>query len=407
VLRGARTGAARHRLREGLLVVQVSLSVLLLIGAGLFVRSFAALSATELGFDEENVVTLAVDLPRQRYDTPQQTAFYDRLLERMRAMPGVLAATGTSLPPGGGNEMSFSFAIENRPAQSATGREDPEILHAIGTDYFTTLGQRVLHGRAFDERDRADSPPVAIVNATLARKHWPTENPVGQRISFRPGDTPWLEIVGVVDDVRFVSPDTEPVPAVYMPYAQRTWPWLTWMTLLARVPADTDPAVVQSSLRNVLLELDRGLPPQSISTVEQAFGENLARRSFALTLVGGFGAIALLLSVIGVYGLLAYTVAQRTREIGVRVAIGARPTGIVRGVLVHSLTLALLGAVFGVLAAIVASRTVESLLYGVSRLDAATYAATVLLVVCVALAAAALPAWRAAHVSPLQALRSD
>jgi hypothetical protein len=269
------------------------------------------------------------------------------------------------------------------------------------------MDQRLIRGRVFDERDRADAVPVAIVNETLARKHWPDGSPIGARIAFRPDESPWLEIVGVVADVRLASPDLEPVPAIYIPYAQKTWSWLTWQTVLVRVPSGTDPSAVQSSLRATLLDLDAALPPSTLGTVEDSFRENLARRRFSLTLVGGFGAIALLLSVIGVYGLLAYGVTQQTREIGVRLAMGARSTSIVRGVLRRSLMLAALGATGGLLIAASASSLVESLLYHVSPTDVTTYATTVVIVLIVALAAAALPAWRAAHVSPMQALRTD
>jgi predicted permease len=408
VLRGGRAASARSRAREALLIAQVALSVVLLVGAGLFVRSFAALQRTELGFDAADLVLLEIDLPRPRYpNTAQHVTFYERVIDRVRSLPGVVSAAGTNEPPGGRYEMTFSFGIEGRPAQNASGREDPEQLRTITPGYFDVLGQRVVHGRVFDERDRADGVPVAIVNEALARKHWPDRHPIGERIAFQPGESPWLEIVGVVGDVRLASPDRTPVPAIYIPHAQKTWTWLSWLTVLARVPAGTDAAAVKADLRSALLELDADLPPQSLGTATEAFRENLARRSFARTLVTGFGAVALLLSVVGLYGLLAYMVAQQQREIGVRLAIGAHAGTIVRSVLARSLALTSIGAAGGLVIAAGATRAVETLLYGVSRLDPATYGITVMVVVAVALATAVLPAWKAAHVSPLQAIRSD
>src|SRR5688572_23716295 len=408
VLRGGRAGGVRSRAREALLVAQVALSVVLLVGAGLFVRSFAALQATELGFEPADVVTMEVDLPRQRYPgNTRHTAFYERLVERVRAVPGVVRVTGTSEPPGGQYEMTFSFGIEGRPAQSASGREDPEQLRAVTPDYFDVLGQRVIHGRAFAASDRADGVPVVLINESLARKHWPGRSPLGARIAFQPGETPWLEIVGIVADVRLTSPDVAPVPALYIPHAQKQWPWLSWFTILVRTTPGADATAMKTSLRAALLELDPGLPPQALGTVREAFRDNLARRSFALALVSGFGALALLLSVVGLYGLLAYMVAQQKRDIGVRLAIGAHTATIVRSVVARSLSLTLVGAAGGLAIAAMATRALETLLYGVSRLDAVTYVVTAVIVIAVALATTVSPAWKAARVSPLQALRSD
>jgi putative ABC transport system permease protein len=210
-----------------------------------------------------------------------------------------------------------------------------------------------------------------------------------------------------VTDVRLASPDVAPVPAIYIPHAQKPWPWLSWLTVLARVAPGTDEAALKTALRAALLELDPALPPQALGTVAASFRENLARRSFALALVSGFGALALLLSVVGLYGLLACMVAQQKRDIGVRLAIGAHAVTIVRSVVARSLAVTVAGVVLGLLIATSATRVLETLLYGVSRLDAATYAGTTLIVIAVALATAAGPAWQAVRVSPLQALRSD
>jgi len=406
---GRDAGQAGHaRLRGGLLVAQVSLSVVLLVGAGLFVRSFRALQATDLGFEPENLVVMDVDLPRARYaGIPEHGAFYRRLVDAVGALPGVEGATTTSHPPAASAGMTFSFAIEGRVNTSPNGREDDETLHAVAPGYFEVLRQGVQEGRTFGAQDDADGVPVAIINASLARKHWPQGGAVGSRIAFRVGETPWREIVGVVDDVRLASPDIEPEPALYVPFAQKTWPWLTWSSVVARVAPGTDPAGVTGGLRNALQELDANLPPQSIGTVEAAFRQNTAGRTFAMNLVGGFGLLALLLSVIGLYGLITYSVERQRREIGVRIALGAPARTVIGRVLARSLWLASAGAVLGLLAAVALARVVASLLYGVSPVDVTTYALTAGLVVAVALVTAAWPAMRAARTDPLQALRAE
>jgi len=402
----SQTGHAR--LRGALLVTQVALSVVLLVGAGLFVRSFRAIQATELGFDPEGLVLMDVNLPQLRYpETGEQTAFYEGLLERVRGLPGVMGASATSQPPGSGSNTTFSFAIEGRVASNPTGREDDETMHAVTPGYFELLGQRVVRGRAFDARDRADGTPVVIINESLARKHWPDGDAVGHRMAFRVGDTPWREIVGVVADARLASPDVPSEEGIFIPFAQKTWPWLTWSTVVTRAAPGVDPSAVTSGLRSALLELDPDLPPQALGTVESAFRDNTARRTFTMTLVGGFGTLALLLSVVGLYGLITYSVARQRREIGVRLALGASSRAVVGRVLGRSLVLTLLGAAAGLVLAAGVSRMVESLLYEVSPVDGATYATTAGLVMIVALATTALPALRAARTDPVWALHSE
>lgn len=409
-LRSARgSGPAGHeRLRAGLLVSQVALSVLLLVGAGLFVRSFGALQETELGFEPERLALMDVDLPSLRFpQIPQQVAFYDRLQEEIEAIPGVASATGTSQSPGMGSMMTFSFAIEGRTPSNPSGREDDETLHVVWPDYFQTVGLEMVAGRPFDEGDRAESTPVVILNESLARQHFPEGDAVGQRLAFRVDETPWREIVGVVADARMASPDVEPEPAIFIPFAQKTWPWLTWSTVVTRTELGVGAATVLPALRSTLLRLDPELPPQSLNTVEDAFRENTAARSFAMTLVSGFGLLALLLSVVGLYGLISYSVARRRREIGVRIALGAVASDVAGEVVRRSLALTLAGAVIGVVAAAGLSRIIEGLLYGVSPVDVPTYGLTVGFVLLVAFSTAALPALRAARTDPLQALGAE
>jgi len=408
-MRSGRTGSRAHsRLRSGLMVAQVGLSVLLLIGAGLFVRSFQELQRTDVGYDPEGLVVMDVDLPFSGYpEVTDQVLFYRELLERVEALPGVAMASASSRPPGNQQTMTFSFGIQGRPADSPSGREDDEPLEAVMPGYFETIGQRAVSGRLFDGRDAADGAPVVILNETLARKHWPNGGAVGEFISFRPGELPWREIVGVVEDARIGSPDEEPAPNIYVPNVQREWNWLTWNGVVARAESGVEPVTLADGLRRALLEMAPNLPPQNIQTVEAAFSANTARRTFAMALVVGFGLLALTLSVVGLYGLISYSVARSRREIGVRMALGAEAGNVVSGVLRRALGLAGVGALVGLVAAVFLSRLVESLLYGVSPLDGTAYAVTVVGVVVVALLTSAVPAMRAARTDPMEVLGAE
>jgi len=409
-LRSGRDGSVsgHARLRSILLTAQVALSVVLLVSAGLFVRSFQALQGTELGFNPDGLVLMDVDLPLERHpEIPEQVTFFDQLLDRVAGIPGVVGVAGTTQPPGTGAHMTFSFAIEGRVPSNPNGREDDEVLHAVTPEYFHLLGRRIVQGRAFDVNDRADATPVVIINESLARKHWPQGDALGHRIAFRVGETPWREIVGVVEDARLESPDQAPVPGIYIPFAQKRWDWITWTTVMARTAPGTNPLALSEELRRTLLELDPQLPPQSITTVDAAFRENTAPRTFAMTLVGGFGTLALILSVVGLYGLITYTVTRQRREIGVRIALGAGRGDVVGGVLKHTLGLTLAGAGIGVVGAVVAGRFIRGLLFGVSAVDATTYVVTVVLVMGVALVTALLPAVRAARTDPVEALAEE
>jgi putative ABC transport system permease protein len=390
-------------------VGQVGLSVVLLVGAGLFVRSFRALHETELGFDPEGLVLMDAALPLASYpESPEQVDFYERLLARVEALPGVAAAAGSSQAPGSSSSMTFSFAIEGRAATNPSGREDDEPLHAVTPGYFELLGQSLVSGRSFGDADRADGVPVVILNETLARKHFPAGDAVGQRISFRPGETPWREIIGVVADARLESPDVAPRAGIFIPFAQKSWPWLSSLTVVARAePAYGAATRLADGLRDALLELDADVPPLSIRTVEGAFRSNTARRSFAMTLVGGFGLLALLLSVVGLYALLSYSVARERKEIGVRIALGAHAGEVAARVLGRAIGLTAAGAVAGLAAAAALSRVVEGLLFGVSAVDAVTYASVASLMLLVALVTTALPALRAARTDPMEAIRTD
>jgi putative ABC transport system permease protein len=396
------------RVRGLLLVGQVALSVILLVGAGLFVRSFRVLQTIDLGFEPEGLVVMEVDLPQARFrNTPQQVDFYDRLLDRAGSLPGVARVAGTSQPPGSTQSMTFSFAIEGRVAANPSGREDDEILQAVTPGYFEVLGLEMATGRPFDQRDGPDGAPVVILNQSLADKHFPDGDAVGNRISFRDGDAAWMEIIGVAEDARIRSPDTTTRPVIFIPYAQKTWPWLTWMAVVARGEPGMDPVALSRPLSGALRDVDPNIPPDGVQTVAEAFRERTARRAFAMTLVAGFGLLALILSVVGLYGLISYSVAREQREIGVRIALGAHRGDVVGRVLRRSLGLTAVGALVGLVGAAAVSRLVESLLYGVSAVDGVTYASSAALMLAAALVTTAVPALRAAHTDPVEAIRSE
>jgi putative ABC transport system permease protein len=352
---------------------------------------------------------MEVVLPLPAYpEIPEQVAFFDALQERVAALPGVVAVSGSTQPPGTESMMTFSFGIEGRVARTASGREDDETMHAILPGYFETTGQRMVSGRPFTAADRTDAPPVVILNETLARKHFPEGDAVGQRISFRPGELPWMEIIGVVADARLESPDVDPREAVFIPFQQKAWAWLTNVTIVVRPDVSrSEPMSLAAGLREALASIDPDTPPLRIRTVEEAFRANTAWRSFATTLVSGFGILAIALTLVGLYGLITYSVARERREIGVRIALGARSRGILGRVLVRSLALSTAGALVGLVIAMAGSRAIAGMLYGVSPTDPATYALTVVFVLLVTVLTAAAPALRAARTDPLQAIRTD
>jgi putative ABC transport system permease protein len=401
-----RTSGVQHaRLRSSLLIGEVALSLVLLVGAGLLVRSSQRLARVNYGYRPDGLLSVSVDLPRARYDSAGQVAFYEQLVERVRATRGVTGVAGTTSPPASGDETTFSFAIEGRPSTNRSGREDPQPLRVVTPDYFRTMGIPLTGGRAFDGRDRVGAPPVAIIDQSLARKHWPNESPVGKRISLVGQQGPWIEIVGVVGDTRMASADQTPGPSFYMPHAQKTWRWMSWLTLIVRAAPETDLRSLGSVVRAAAWEIDPQLPIDRIATVEDLYRESTARRRFAMTLLATFAAVAVLLGMVGMYGVLSYSVAQRSREIGIRMALGAPARHVMDGVLRHALAMTTAGIILGGIAAVAASRVLRTLLYEISPTDAPTFVAVAVLLAVVAAGAAWIPARRATRVDPLRVIR--
>ena len=404
---GGRAGkAGMRRGARGLLVVaEVALAVVLLIGAGLLIRSFLHLQQVNPGFQPANVLALQFSLPTLKYaERPQRDAFTRQMLEQVRALPGVKSAAAITVLPMSGQDQSGSFSIEGRPLPQ--GQTMPHGARWVAsTDYFQTMSVPLVKGRYFTERDTADAPGVAIIDESLARKYWPGEDPVGKRIDFE-GDSQnprWREIVGVVGHVKHKGLEGESRVQYYVPYPQL--PALS-MFLVVRSAAG-EPTSLAGSVRGALRSLDQDLPVYKVTAMEQLVADSLAQRRFAMFLLGIFAVLALVLAVVGLYGVMSYMVAQRTHEIGLRMALGAQGGDILKMVVGRGMVLVLLGVAIGLAGSFLLTRVMASLLFGVSATDPVTFVGISLLLAAVALVANYLPARRAMRVDPMVALRHE
>ncbi|HWS87835.1 MAG TPA: ABC transporter permease [Pyrinomonadaceae bacterium] len=403
---GRGLSGSRSRLRSGLVVAEVALSLLLLAGAGLLVKSFTRLQAVDPGFDPEGVITMRVSLPGARYREPARKAeFYAALTERLKAVPGVEAAGATiSLPLGGSNySVGRGFIREGRPE---TPEEAQNASYAVVTpDYFRALRVPVRAGRAFDERDNMESTKVVVINEAFARKAFPGEDPLGKRIHIWRDEKFLREVVGVVGDVKPDSLDAkEAALQMYVPHRQDAgWGGLS-LVVRAR---GAEPESLVGRVREEVRALDSQLPVYDVKTLRQVVANSTAYRRVAMFLMAGFACSALLLAGVGLYGVVSYSVAQRTREIGVRLALGAQGRDILGLVVRQGMLLTLLGLGAGLACALALTRLIAGLLYGVSAADPLVYVAVSLLLAAVALLACIIPARRAAKVDPMVALRYE
>jgi putative ABC transport system permease protein len=396
-------GFHRRRLRSALAVAEIAISLVLLVGAGLMVKSFLRLITTDPGFNPERVLTMELLLQRARYGEEALRAdFFRRLLQRVEALPGVETAGVVSHLPLGGSNASAGFLIEGRPepppGQGLDGR-----YRVCSPRYFEALGIRLLRGRSFTEQDREGAMPVVIVNETLARRHWPNEDAVGNRIRFSgdPARNPWMTIVGVIRDVKHTL-DSEVKPEYYLPHAQDAW---GSMSLVVR--AKSEPTALAPAIRNEVLAMDKDQPVFMIRTMEQVRVQSVLVQRFAAVALGIFATMALILAMIGIYGVMSYAVAQRTHELGVRLVLGARPGDVLRLVLGQGLKLTLAGVVIGLIAAFALTRLISRLLFDVSATDPLTFIAITALLTIVALLSCWIPARRATRVDPMVALRYE
>jgi putative ABC transport system permease protein len=403
--RGSSSGS-HHRLRNALVVIEVALALLLLTGAGLLLESFAHLSRVNPGVQPERLFTATIVLPDAAYPTPEKiVVFEDQLLTKVRALPGVRSASSVFPLPLSGANMTTSFDLEEHPKPE--GRRDASPTHIVGSDYFQAMGVSLIRGRLFDASDRLDSKPVIIINERFAQKFFPDENPIGKRL--RPGmsltdaDGPMREVVGVVTNVKHQSLRAEFTPDMYLPVAQMP---MDVLSLVVRTDTSR-PATLTGSIRDVLRQVDPGLPLTRVKMFEEYISDSLARPRFNAFLLSLFAGVALLLTAIGIYGVMAYSVAQRQHEIGIRMALGAQKRDVLRLVVGGGMRLTALGVLIGIAAALALTRLLGNLLYGVPAFDGLTFGAVALLLVAIALAACWLPARRATAVSPLVALRTE
>ena len=401
--RTASAGVSRHRLRRGLVVAEIALALVLLVGAGLLVRSFARLISVDPGFTPENTLALQVHVYEQYPQPEQQAAFFEETLFRLSALPGVQAAGGTTAPPfEDGIEVESDFTIEGQPPP-APGQE-PTAQHTIVTsDFFRAIGVTLSRGRVFEKSDHANAPPVVIVNETFARRYFPGEDAVGKRILVKRLTRPVVrEIIGVVGDVRHTGLDSPTTPELYMHMLQAPFGSMTFV-----VRTDSDPLALLPAVKREVWAVNRNLPFYSVATMDQLVADTLKERRLSLALLGTFAMLALAVAAVGLYGLVSFSTSQRTHEIGVRMALGAQRRDIVKLILGEGLLLTIVGVVLGAAGAFVLTSFMRGLLFGVTSTDPATYAAVAILLTCVALLACYLPARRATKVDPLIALRVE
>ena len=399
---GGRTSAGRGtgRARDLLVVGEIAVSLALLTGAGLMIRSFHALSRVDTGIDTHNLLTFELYLTGERAQYQRlQVAFYDEALRRISALPGIAGAGAAATLPIGGDDFAAGFTVEGRPTP-APGQEPRAGYQVVTPGYFPAMRIPVLSGRNFDSRDTREGVGVAMINETFARQQWPGEDPVGRRIRVgRSGDA-WMTIVGVVRDIRHMGPATPPRPEFYQPHSQNSFSFMAFVVRTAGPPSTVIPSV-----RSAIMSLDAAQPLSDVSTMDEHVATALARPRVLSVLVGAFGGLALVLALVGVYGVMAYSVAQRTREIAIRAALGASPLGVTRMVLLRALQLAAAGIAAGLVLTLVASRVLAGLLFQIAPTDPATYAIVMILLTVVCVLAAALPARRAARIDGATVLR--
>jgi putative ABC transport system permease protein len=399
--RGNAIGFRRNRLRSALVVGEVALALVLLSGAGLLMRSFYHLESMDPGFDPHGVLTFHTNLPTAKYKTDEsQAAFYSRALERIRAIPGVSAAGAAQIFPLAGDDYILSFTQIGKPPVQQ-GNEPSAGYYAATPGYFSALHIPLKAGRDFSEHDDAAGTPVAIISESMAQQFYRNENPLGQQIQMGNGSKP-AEIVGIVGDVRDQELESKGRPAVYEPAAQ-----VPFNAMYFGVRSEGDPAGLISGVRAVMRELDSELPLDAVGTVDALVSTSLSQRRFAMLLMAVFAGLALVLAMVGIYGVISYSVTQATQEIGIRMALGAGRAHVLRIVFGYASILVAAGLVAGIGAALVTGRLLATQLFEIKATDPMTLAAVALLLAATGFAASLIPAWRAMRVDPLVALRNE
>lgn len=400
--RGSTSGLRRNRLRNALVVAEVALALVLLISAGLLMKSFVRLQNVDPGFNPKNVLTVELALPQLKYPRGKPVIdFYAEVERRVARIPGVQHVSLTSILPLSGSNSDSSFHIEGRPEAQTKVFPDEEI-RVVTPDYFRVLETPLIKGRFFTEADNADAPGVIIINQAMAKKYWPGEDVIGKRINFDdrdPQKTQWLTVVGIVGDIRHRSLDSEAKPEYYLPHPQ-----LPYRGMILAVRSLQDPRALVSSIRRELQAFDPEQPLANIKTLEQITAESIAPRRLSVVLLGVFAAVALVLASVGIYGVMSFLVVQRTHEIGVRMALGAQRKDVLILVVGRAAKLVLTGTVVGLSLAFFSSRALGAMLYDVGSFDPSTFLGVTIALALVALLASYIPAVRATRADPMIAL---
>jgi putative ABC transport system permease protein len=379
--------------------------LILLVGAGLLIKTFWKLRSVQPGFNPDHLLTMRAELPEARYkEVEKQTRFRSQVLGGINSLPGAQAAMVSELPLSG-DSLDHEFVIEGRPP-IAPGDEPSLQTRSIMGDYFHIMQIPLRAGRDFGPQDFADNAPlVGIVNDAMVRQYFPNEDPLGKRVRWaRDPETRWRTIVGVVGDVKHFGLDLPELPGLYTPYTQID-PWKRWMTLVART--QSDPAGMAQAVKQQVWKVDSQLPLTRVQTMNEVAAGSFAARSFNMLLLAIFAGLALLLAAVGIYGVMSYAVTQRTQEIGIRMALGARAPDVLRLIIRSGMTMTLIGVALGLVGSMALTRVMESLLFGVTPTDKLTFAVVAAILILVALLACYLPARRASKVNPLDALRYE
>jgi putative ABC transport system permease protein len=401
--RDSSAGSRGNRMRNGLVVVETAVSFVLLIGAGLLINSFIHLRNLDPGFCVHHLLTMKIQLPELKYpDQARRSSFYTEITRRVQTLPGVQSAAIASNLPLTYDGDSILIATEGRADPPPDQRRDV-VTRVVGPRYFETMGIALVAGREFTEKDKEDSPWGVVISEMTARYFWPGENPIGKRL--KPGTSAstsrWREVIGVAEDVRQNDFVAEPKLQMYLTYEQADW--FAPNALVVRT--SVDPLSLGPAVRRTVWEIDKDQPVSDIRSMEDIVSEAVARQRFSMLLLGIFASLALFLAAVGIYGVMSYSVAQRTREIGIRMALGAQRSDVLKMTIRHGLQLVFVGVVIGLAAAFVLTRVMSSLLFGVSATDPITFVAIPLLLMSVALLASYIPALRSMKIDPMVALR--
>jgi putative ABC transport system permease protein len=409
--KGASDGSRKNSVRNLLILAEVALSLLLLIGAGLLAKSFLRLQAISPGFAIKNLLVMRLSLPKAQYSKPELvSAFYEQLSARIEYLPGVESVGATSVLPLSGANTRINFSILGRPPLSPS--EKPVTQYRMTSpDYFRTMNIPILSGRDFTNRDTLHSQPVAIINDSFARRYWPDESPIGAHIKIDDNNHAprEVEIIGVVGDVRHVGLHADPAPEIYVPFSQIPEENVSLLTNNMNwvVRTSAEPLTLAGAVRREIQSVNGNIPASNTRSMEQFLSSSLAPSRFNLFLIGIFAIVALILASTGIYAVISYSVAQRTQELGLRMALGAQQLDVFKLVVGGSLKIVLIGVALGLVGAYILTRVMSNLLFGISVTDPSTFVLMPLLLIIIALVASYIPARRAAKVDPMIALRSE